>query len=87
MKEVPIEEVAPCIEELLSQVLQGEEIVVVRDNQPIVKIISLHQSAPATESHSTPLTEDPFYGMWENREDMADSSAWVREVRRKHWRQ
>ncbi|MGZ8215783.1 DUF2281 domain-containing protein [Methylomagnum sp.] len=31
------------------------------------------------------LEDDPFIGMWENREDMQDSTAWVRDLRRKEW--
>ena len=32
-----------------------------------------------------PLTKDPFVGMWRDREDMADSSAWVRRARQREW--
>lgn len=32
-----------------------------------------------------PLTEEPFFGMWADREDMADSVEWVRKTRREHW--
>ena len=34
----------------------------------------------------TPLREDPAIGMWQDREDMEDSAAWVREVRQRDWR-
>jgi len=27
----------------------------------------------------------PICGMWADREDMADSTGWVREIRKKHW--
>lgn len=27
----------------------------------------------------------PFFGMWKDRTDMADSSAWVRSLREKEW--
>ena len=37
-------------------------------------------AAPASE-----LRDEPFVGMWRDREDMADSSAWVRKVRESHW--
>lgn len=33
----------------------------------------------------TKLAEDPFVGMWRNREDMKDSSAWVRGIRKGEW--
>ncbi|OQA46100.1 MAG: hypothetical protein BWY52_00953 [Chloroflexi bacterium ADurb.Bin325] len=33
----------------------------------------------------TDLLEEPFIGMWRDREDMKDSSAWVRRLRRSEW--
>ena len=33
----------------------------------------------------TSLSEDPFVGMWRDREDLADSSAWVRSIREREW--
>ena len=32
-----------------------------------------------------PLTDDPFVGMWRDRDDMRDSTAWVREMREREW--
>jgi hypothetical protein len=34
---------------------------------------------------STSMTDEPFIGMWRNREDMQESSAWVRDLRRREW--
>jgi len=31
------------------------------------------------------LSEEPFIGMWRDREDMRDSSAWVRNIRNSEW--
>lgn len=31
------------------------------------------------------LDEEPFIGMWRDREDMKDSTAWVRRLRRSEW--
>ena len=31
------------------------------------------------------LRKEPFIGMWSRREDMRDSSAWVRNARRNEW--
>lgn len=31
------------------------------------------------------LTDEPFIGMWQDREEMRDSTAWVRGVRRDEW--
>jgi hypothetical protein len=34
---------------------------------------------------STPVDDLPFVGMWADRDDMADSTAWVRRLRREEW--
>lgn len=31
------------------------------------------------------LADEPFVGMWREREDLRDSSAWLREVREREW--
>ena len=31
------------------------------------------------------LSEEPFIGIWKDREDLIDSTAWVRNVRRREW--
>jgi hypothetical protein len=46
------------------------------------KINSVESSPPAAHG---PLREEPFVGMWQDREDLADSSAWVRAIRQQHW--
>lgn len=34
---------------------------------------------------SSGLESEEFVGMWRDREDLSDSTAWVRSVRDKHW--
>jgi hypothetical protein len=31
------------------------------------------------------LSEEPFIGLWEQREDLRNSTAWVRDIRRREW--
>jgi hypothetical protein len=31
------------------------------------------------------LSEEPFIGLWEGREDLSDGTAWVRDIRRQGW--
>ncbi|MBA4124373.1 MAG: hypothetical protein H0X72_18170 [Acidobacteria bacterium] len=38
------------------------------------------ESIPASD-----LQTEAFVGMWRDREDISDSSAWVRSVRETHW--
>jgi hypothetical protein len=33
----------------------------------------------------TKLANEPFIGMWRDREDLMDSSAWVRSIRQREW--
>ena len=32
------------------------------------------------------LENEPFVGMWKDREDMRDSVKWVKELRQREWR-
>ncbi len=36
-------------------------------------------------SYGIPLIDEPFIGMWKNREDMQDSKAYVRKLREHEW--
>jgi hypothetical protein len=37
------------------------------------------------KSRKTNLADEPFLGMWRNRKDLADSSTWVRNTRKREW--
>jgi len=43
--------------------------------------ISTHK----TDVCFTNLSQDPVVGMWKDREEMRDSSAWVRTLRQTQW--
>lgn len=40
---------------------------------------------PRKPRKATGLEKESFIGMWRNREDLKDSSAWVRRVRQTEW--
>jgi hypothetical protein len=45
-----------------------------------------HQAEPsATQPHESNLSDDPLVGMWADRDDLTDSSAWVRTMREHEW--
>ncbi len=50
-------------------------------------IVTLRQrhSLSSSENASLVPTSQPFVGMWSDREDMLDSSAWVRQHRQLEW--
>ena len=48
----------------------------------------LRQRYKSSQPKSVPASDletEAFVGMWRNREDMCDSSAWVRNIRETHW--
>jgi hypothetical protein len=45
------------------------------------------KTRPARKGKLRKLEDEPFIGMWRDREDMRDSSAWVRDLRKKEWRE
>ena len=40
---------------------------------------------PVRKTRRTKLADEPFIGMWRDREDMQDSTAWVRSLRQREW--
>ena len=42
-------------------------------------------SQPKNTAPTSDLETEAFVGMWRDREDMRDSSAWVRNTRETHW--
>ncbi len=44
-----------------------------------------YKSSPPKTAPTSDLETEAFVGMWRDREDMRDSSAWVRNVRETHW--
>lgn len=42
-------------------------------------------SSAVKKVSSMKLIEEPFVGMWRGREDMVDSTKWVRELRQREW--
>ena len=44
-----------------------------------------YSAAQAKTAPASDLEAEAFVGMWRDREDMGDSSAWVRNVRQSHW--
>jgi len=43
------------------------------------------RSEPVRQPPDSDLQDEPFIGMWRDRDDMRDSSAWVRGVRQSEW--
>ena len=46
-----------------------------------------YESKTKMQSVLKPLSNKKFVGIWKNREDLKDSSLWIRNVRKKQWRE
>jgi hypothetical protein len=46
------------------------------------KLSHCHHSSEIASSN---FQDEPFIGMWNNREDITDSSQWVRQIRQQQW--
>ena len=44
-----------------------------------------YKSSQPTTAPTSDLETEAFVGMWRDREDMRDSSTWVRNTRETHW--
>ncbi len=58
--------------------------------QQVADLITLlrrcHGTEPAQEDvGKISLAEEPFVGLWSDREDVRDSGAWVRRLRGREW--
>ncbi len=51
-----------------------------------LKLKSFHGRNPVRNKVSKDLLGEPFVGMWRDREDLSDSSAWVRGCRQREWK-
>ena len=52
----------------------------------VVLLKARYRSAPASKSvKRVKLAKEPFIGMWRDRKDMQDSTAWVRKLRQRQW--
>ena len=53
----------------------------------LVLLLSRQSRQPSRQkTKRLPLRQEKFIGMWKDREDMADSAAYVRNLRRTEWR-
>lgn len=48
-------------------------------------IVFLKSRYAARQSSNRSFENETFFGIWRDREDMTDSTAWVRSIRKEHW--
>ena len=71
-------------EELIKEIpLLPDEVI--RHIERIVEQFKREQISEAKPKARKPLRDEPFFGMWKDREDMADPVEYIRNLRREHW--
>lgn len=53
-----------------------------------IAFLQIRYVRPATgkKTKKSKLKKEPFVGMWKDRENMGNSVAWVRDMRRREWK-
>ena len=51
----------------------------------IAFLLSRYRPSQSTENSEVSPAADTFIGMWRDRADLQDSSAWVRSIRKSEW--
>jgi hypothetical protein len=67
---------------------QFEELTPAAQRQvaDFIAFLSKKRERPRRTSRSGSLRDEQFVGLWSDRSDLDDSSAWVRRVREEQWR-
>ena len=56
-----------------------------RQVEAFIEFLRSRTSAPPERKAASSIADDPFIGLWRDREDLADASAWVRRLRTQEW--
>jgi hypothetical protein len=66
-------------------ILEKVRVLPIKKQQEILKLAEsfAQEVEAAQEQNQMDWKNDPFVGMWKDREDMADSTEWVRQLRRR----
>jgi prevent-host-death family protein len=64
------------MKDVLSAVERGEPVTVLNRGKPKAKLVPFSEKRKGAK-----ISDDPAFGMWKDREDMRDPSAYVRKIR------
>lgn len=51
-----------------------------------VALLKKQKKAALKKNLKKPLRDEAFFGIWKDREEMHDSTTWVRNIRKTHWK-
>jgi KaiC/GvpD/RAD55 family RecA-like ATPase len=70
------------LEKYVSELSEDEQLELV---ETIIHRLKDKKSHSPTNTMRLSLDKESFVGMWKDRTDMKDSSAWVKNVRKEEW--
>jgi antitoxin (DNA-binding transcriptional repressor) of toxin-antitoxin stability system len=68
------------MKDVLRAIDRGETVTVLYRGKEKAKLVPIN--AETSDKPKMKPSDHPFCGMWKDREDMKDPSAWVRKIRR-----
>jgi len=66
---------------LLDMVERGEEVIITYRGRPRARIVSINEGPDQAESAG----KNELFGLWADREDLADPRTWVRNLRQSRY--
>jgi len=70
------------MKDVLRALDRGETVTVLYRGKEKAKLTPITPDSAKTGKHLPKVEDLPAFGMWKDREDMADPAAWVRKIRR-----
>lgn len=88
MLTIPFNEFTARAQEIRDALARREEVLLVEEGQPVGRLTAeqehgLAEAADQELGADPNWMNDPAIGMWADREDMADPTEWVRQLRSK----
>ena len=68
--------------DVLRAIDRGESVTLLYRGKPKAELTPIQASRPGAKTPRPKLKDQPFFGMWKDRKDMADPSAYVRAMRK-----
>ena len=70
------------MKDVLRAIDRGEAVTVLYRGKPKATLIPVGASAGASDARAPRTQDQPFFGLWKDREDLADPASYVRNLRR-----
>ncbi len=70
------------MKDVLRAIDRGEAVTVLYRGKPKATLTPFHEASQRPDRRNARTEEQPFFGLWRDREDMEDPDSWLRSVRK-----